>query len=79
MAFFMLKPSADVQDEHILYEDDMRNLEFLEQVLDPRVVHYCEILRAHKRICPICSWPRMYPIWRRLCQVCTKIFRRKVF
>jgi len=79
MAFFLVRPSFEIQDEHILYEDDMKNLNQLEESLDPRIIHYCQILKAHKKKCPICSWPRFYPIWRRLCRSCIKIFQRKIF
>ena len=79
MACPFFKPSFEVQEEHVLYKADMRNLKQLQKSLDLRVIHYCQILEAHKKKCPICSWPRLYPIWRHLCQSCTKIFQRKIF
>jgi len=79
MAFPLFKITGRVQQDHILYGEDAMNLGDLGNSLDPRVVHYCKILEAHKKECPICSWPRFYPKWRKFCQLCIRVFKRKVF
>ena len=75
--FFRIK--RDAQEDHALYGGDIRQLIQLEKSQDPRVVHYCSILRYHKKRCPICSWPRAYPFFRYLFRGLRKFFMRKVF
>ena len=79
MPFPLFKINYEAQEEHALYAEDTANLEQLEKSLDPRVIHYCVTLRAHKAKCQICAWPRFYPRWRRFCQFCTKFFKKRIF
>jgi len=75
--FFKIKQS--VQEQHTLLRDDVAQLTELVQSLDPRVIHYCKLLKAHKQLCPICSWPRLYPFIRKTNRLLRSIFLRKVW
>ena len=67
-----------IQEEHILLREDVSRLLELSESLDPRIMHYCKILRNHKNACPICSWPRLYPFIRKTNRLLKAIFLRKV-
>jgi len=68
-----------VQEDHILLRDDVLRISELSSKLDPRVIHYVKKLNAHKRVCPICSWPRLYPFIRKMNRVLRTILLRKVW
>lgn len=73
------KISSKIQNKHCLVRNDVAQLAALSKNSDPRVIHYCTILRAHRRECPICSWPRLYPFIRKTKRVLRIIICRKVF
>lgn len=77
LPFFRI--SGEVQEEHMLYGEDVSNLQELSSSMDPRVVSYCRVLRAHKSRCPLCSWPRLYPFIRRSSQFFRRMFLRKLW
>ena len=70
---------SSVQDKHCLVRNDVAQLEELSRSRDPRVIFHCTILRAHKRECPLCSWPRLYPFVRKIKRFVRVITSRKVF
>lgn len=72
------KISQPIQDDHTLYGADVTNLATLQKHFDPRVTQYCHTLRSHKRECPICTWPRLYPCIRKFVRSFRTIFNRKI-
>jgi len=79
MASPFFKIRHRIQEEHILLREDVRRLPEISVSLDPRVIHYCEILRRHQTLCPICSWPRLYPFIRKISRLLRIIFLRKIW
>ena len=79
MASPFIRISGEVQEEHSLYGQDAMNLAHLSTSQDPRVTEYCKLLCAHKVRCPICSWPRVYPLIRHTAQLFRRVFMRKLW
>lgn len=77
LPFFKIK--SKVQEEHTLFRDDVIYLSELEKNRDPRVMHYCKALKAHKKVCPICSWPRAYSFIRKTERTTRSILLRKIW